>query len=573
MATRRTINKLALIVLQVLWIYTPAYSGGLQVIESTVQISGSSDRRFQPNASISVSFKATDYSYASPEFKYVFFAIVPRDEVLERVTSQQVTKWQLFHILMRSPHKAANQLAYKLRFSAPSDFGQFKLVYHQVPWFGMRRLENSDKLGQLARNSEDAYKFIREHLERFYWGWSEIVNFEVSSEGQGTDPFTIYLKANGKNPAFADVKGGLRQSPLKISWSVGSESKLRPDKVLYRYKLWPEENDWSAWTSDRSIRYHFLQKGFHNFSVMGMYKRGDHTIESQPATFDFALDDHMVVKPSSEVIFKGPQTKQFTVDGEDVPPSIAFDTVYAHSKALIVGVWQFSDNRFARFPKEKIEKDIETVGNALKLNNFEVTTLFRDRLSRDEIATALEMLVNAASKDDRLFIYFSSHGFRDKTMPSEAYIATSDCEMDHPSVKCLRLTDIEHQARRALEKQSRQVLIAADSCFSGLGIITKSSGPVNLARLASAQGLFMMTAGMADQLAEIDPTLNMSTFTHYLAKGLRGEASVYDKSGVITLSELLLYVQYNVARTTNSRQIPMLGRVKGDGEMLFRPMH
>jgi hypothetical protein len=41
--------------------------------------------------------------------------------------------------------------------------------------------------------------------------------------------------------------------------------------------------------------------------------------------------------------------------------------------------------------------------------------------------------------------------------------------------------------------------------------------------------------------------------------------------GVITLSELLLYVQYEVARQTNSAQIPMMGRIMGDGEMLFRP--
>ena len=82
----------------------------------------------------------------------------------------------------------------------------------------------------------------------------------------------------------------------------------------------------------------------------------------------------------------------------------------------------------------------------------------------------------------------------------------------------------------------------------------------------------MLTAGMADQVAQIDPVLQMSTFTHFLAKGLSGEASAYEKNGVITLTELLLYVQYNVAKQTNSKQIPMLGRIKGDGEMLFKPL-
>jgi hypothetical protein len=83
----------------------------------------------------------------------------------------------------------------------------------------------------------------------------------------------------------------------------------------------------------------------------------------------------------------------------------------------------------------------------------------------------------------------------------------------------------------------------------------------------------MLTAGMADQLAQIDPNLKMSTFTHYLARGLEGEANIFDKNGIISLTELFLYVQYNVAKQTDSRQIPMLGRLRGDGEMLFRPTY
>ena len=80
-----------------------------------------------------------------------------------------------------------------------------------------------------------------------------------------------------------------------------------------------------------------------------------------------------------------------------------------------------------------------------------------------------------------------------------------------------------------------------------------------------------MTAGMADQKAQIDPNLGMSTFTHFLASGLEGAAAHYDRGGVITLSDLYTYVQYNVAKQSNSQQIPMLGRLTGDGEMLFKP--
>ena len=76
---------------------------------------------------------------------------------------------------------------------------------------------------------------------------------------------------------------------------------------------------------------------------------------------------------------------------------------------------------------------------------------------------------------------------------------------------------------------------------------------------------------MANQLAQIDPALGMSTFTYYLADGLNGNADILGNNGLITLSELFVYVQYKVAERTQSKQIPMLGRIRGDGEMLFLP--
>ncbi len=78
----------------------------------------------------------------------------------------------------------------------------------------------------------------------------------------------------------------------------------------------------------------------------------------------------------------------------------------------------------------------------------------------------------------------------------------------------------------------------------------------------------MMTAGMAEQEAQMDHEIKMSTFTYFLARGLSGYGD-YTGDGVTTLTELLLYVQYEVARRTDAAQIPMLGRVTGSGEMVF----
>jgi hypothetical protein len=416
-------------------------------------------------------------------------------------------------------------------------------------------------------NAEAAIlQFVRE--------FKSIVTITVSNEAPLVeDTLTVYLRANGEQPIFADVKGGITAKPLEFSWYVGPEFKLDKKNVLFRYQIFPIDTDWSAWTTETSVKYHFLPRGTLNFRVEAKYDDKKTSFASPPAKFNFVLLDHLVAKATSETISKGPIDKQFESGGKILETKIAFETVYAASRALIVGVHKFDDNlSFREFPPDKIQRDVDTLEIALANNGFAVSKLFADRLTRDDIMTAIETFVNGSKENDRLFIYFSSHGFADKNSQADGYIATSDCQYNSPSVKCIRLADIGYQAKRALEgKKVRQVLIAVDSCFSGLGVISKAAGVPDFSRLAVAPGAYMLTAGMADQLAQIDPDLKMSTFTHFLAKGLQGDANLFDKNGIISLTELFLYTQYNVAKQTDSKQIPMLGRLTGDGEMLFRP--
>jgi len=254
-------------------------------------------------------------------------------------------------------------------------------------------------------------------------------------------------------------------------------------------------------------------------------------------------------------------------------PHIEFAEVYAKSRALLVGIWQFDDSAsFTQFAGAKIASDLAAMESALRVNGFDVALLNRGKVKREETADALTKLVDQSGENDRLLVYFSTHGFADPLLPSDGYLATTDCRLQAASARCFRLNDLETHANRVLTGEKvHQVLFAVDSCFSGLGIVRKSAGAPNLARLAVPQGAFMLTAGMANQLAQIDSQLGMSTFTHFLAEGLRGKADIVGNNGVITLTELFLYVQYEVAKKTDSGQIPMLGRIKGDGEMLFSP--
>lgn len=553
-----------------------AAGGGMFVRDSSITINGGPTRTVRPNEAVSLSFEAEDYEYGANRFKYIFLGVVPASQSLQRPSRENFARWRLFTARMKDANQPNRDdhglMRIQMHFAAPSEPGSYQIVYNQVPIFTSDKLVAAGTLSEVVELGPQERPKGEAALMQSA-SFKKIVTFTVSNQAPVQNTLTVLLKTNGEVPGYSEIKSGVIARPLEFSWAIGPGFKLDKKNVLFRYQIFPVDPDWSAWTTETSVKYHFLPRGNLNFRVEAKYDDKTTSFTSPPAKFNFVLLDHLVAKATSETISKGPIDKQFESGGKILETKIAFETVYAASRALIVGVHKFDDNlTFREFPHDKIQRDVDTLETALTNNGFAVSKLFADRLTRDDIMTAIEALVDGSKENDRLFIYFSSHGFADKNSQADGYIATSDCQYKSPSVKCIRLADIGHQAKRALEgKKVRQVLIAVDSCFSGLGVISKAAGVPDFSRLAVAPGAYMLTAGMADQLAQIDPDLKMSTFTHFLAKGLQGDANLFDKNGIISLTELFLYTQYNVARQTDSKQIPMLGRLTGDGEMLFRP--
>jgi uncharacterized caspase-like protein len=90
--------------------------------------------------------------------------------------------------------------------------------------------------------------------------------------------------------------------------------------------------------------------------------------------------------------------------------------------------------------------------------------------------------------------------------------------------------------------------------------------------IAKYPSAHMMTAGLMDQEAFIDEATGMSIFTQYLVEGFTGKAD-YTKDEVISLTELLIYVQDKVSTKVETKyhkaQTPVMGKIKGAGEMIF----
>lgn len=584
MNVRRFNSMLVLILCAALMWSTPGHAGGTRIHPESIRINGQQIYAEEyatqepvvvaPGSTVTLSFTTTEYEYGAARYKYIVFALAPGGTKVGKVTNAAMASWQIIYGLannrvVRAEPDDMEPRHYSFTFVAPKQLGAYKLIQHQISHFEDAKLAPSDKLGQLVAAGPLAAR-LRSSMASIRM-LDDIATITVGSARPAAQP-ALYLRANNENPAFAKIKGGLIDKPLEFSWYVGSEA--RPDKgstTLFRYKVEPSDDGYGPWVTDTSVRYHYLPRGVNDFQVQARLAVGGRVVETRSASVQFTLQQPLVARPAIEFT-----SKSISVGRNPVTPSevnIAFDQLYDRSRALLIGMASFDDgSHFPSFVASRINNDVITLSKALTKNGFQVRPVFNNRLTRGEIMAAIDGFINDTQSGDRLVIYISSHGFADPQNQTDGYVAASDCSYLSPSGACIRLADLQNAAQRALTGRSaRQVLIAVDSCFAGLGVVAKAGTSPNFARLAVRPGAYMMTAGMADQQAQIDPTLQMSTFTHFFAEGLEGAAAHYDRGGVITLSDLYTYVQYNVAKKSNSQQIPMLGRLTGDGEMLFKP--
>jgi uncharacterized caspase-like protein len=224
-------------------------------------------------------------------------------------------------------------------------------------------------------------------------------------------------------------------------------------------------------------------------------------------------------------------------------PATNLSELYTKSRALLIGVTGYKDKHFGPLPFTGA--DIDKLQTTLKTVGFDQVIPMKGSLTKAEIAKAIDQFARAAVKDERLLIYISTHGFADSLDRTKGYVVSTDCLIDQPTT-CLSLQDMDsllEPVLKADKKPVRHLLLLLDTCSSGLGVISKS-GRFNELSVASKQGAHLMTAGLADQQVEQDPGLGMSTFAYYLAEGLSGKAD-YTQDGVVSLSELLVYVRYN----------------------------
>ncbi len=197
-----------------------------------------------------------------------------------------------------------------------------------------------------------------------------------------------------------------------------------------------------------------------------------------------------------------------------------------------------------------------------------VVLLLDEEANLTRLRSALGVyLKNKASKDDMVIIYFAGHGAteRDSTSPDgdglEKYLLPYDVDPKELYATAMPMEEISRLFSRI---RSDRLVFIVDTCYSGAsGGRTVSVADIRagisdgfLDRITGGKGKIILTASGANEVSAESDELQHGIFTHFLIKGLQGQADS-DGDGLITVDEVYTYVSKQVPQATNQEQHPV----------------
>jgi WD40 repeat protein/uncharacterized caspase-like protein len=246
---------------------------------------------------------------------------------------------------------------------------------------------------------------------------------------------------------------------------------------------------------------------------------------------------------------------------------------------LLVGVNQYQDQK--NLPSLQYSAvDCQGLGEALKEATASLTAkeviIHHDFVSqRPEIASvrqSISKIINSASANDTILVYFSGHGILDAET-GQVVLCLGDTNTEQLITTGLPLNSLLEQLSGCAASQQ---LVWLDACHSGgmtlRGTKNSSEQLVEVLRNKAleskgSKGFYALLSCDRSQQSWEFPELGHGVFTYYLMRGLRGEAA--DSQGIIEADALYQYVYYQTLRYIDetNQQIRLINQQKcGRGE-------
>jgi|GEM_PF-3258499 len=234
---------------------------------------------------------------------------------------------------------------------------------------------------------------------------------------------------------------------------------------------------------------------------------------------------------------------------------------YIHSYALVIGINSYTDPRFVTLGNAEEDAAAFAALISIPPYKFEVTTLLGSKATRKEILEALFKL-RKAELNDRIIVYFAGHGYTlsDRLNNETGYLAAADTvpEQDFTALEMDEVTELIRHT------QAKHIGFIFDACFSGQALGLTRAPAVAAEKYTERRAYQVLSAGAGDQTVS-----DFHSMTESLIEAIKSGAA--NEDGLITFSELGLYLQQNIAADSNQTQIPQFGHLRGSqgGDLVF----
>lgn len=189
-------------------------------------------------------------------------------------------------------------------------------------------------------------------------------------------------------------------------------------------------------------------------------------------------------------------------------------------------------------------------GGAIPDENIKI--LIDEDATKGNIKNAMSETFMKADQNDLILLYFSGHGLQGSFLPID-FDGFNNKLFHEEITSILEMSPAKYK------------LLIADACHSG-GLLAAKGSIENIlssyyTSLANANpGTALIMSSKSDETSLESSGLRQGVFSHFLIRGLKGEADSNGNS-IVTVDELFNFIYHNVRSYTVKRQSPVL---KGD---------
>ncbi len=223
--------------------------------------------------------------------------------------------------------------------------------------------------------------------------------------------------------------------------------------------------------------------------------------------------------------------------------------------AVVIGVAQYNHMPTLRYTDDDAYQLFAFLkspeGGALPDN--QVQLLIDEDATRQNILNAMRSVFLRADDNDVTLFYFSGHGLQGCFLP-----------VDYDGINNKLF---HHEVREILMAgRAKHKIVLADACHAGTLSAPLAARSTQVGTMIkdyydafdkSDGGLALLLSSKGEEYSLEDGGLRSGVFSHFLIRGLKGEADK-DKNRIVTIQELYDFVFANVRRYTAGVQSPVL---------------